>query len=142
MRDAVLSGLTAGERARLHAAAAGMLRDAGAAPEAIAVHLLHTEPCGDEEVASALAEAGRRALASGALSEAAASLTRAVAEPPPAARRSALLLDLARAEHGLGSPDALARVRAAYDAATDEVDRAEAALALTWAAGPGAGRSG
>ena len=139
VRDAVLSGLAAGERARLHAVAARMLRDAGAAPEAIAVHLLHAEPCGDEEVARVLAEAGRRALASGALSEAAASLTRAVAEPPRPARRSALLLDLARAEHGLGSAHALDRVRAAYDAAMDEVDRAQAALALTWAAGPGAG---
>ena len=139
VRDAALSGLTAGERARLHAAAARILGDAGAAPEAIAVHLLHAEPRGDEEVASILGQAGRRALASGALSEAAAALTRAVAEPPPPALRTALLLDLARAEHGLGSAHALDRVRTAYAAATDEVDRAQAALALTWAAGPGTG---
>ena len=84
-----------------------------------------------------LAEAGRRALASGALSEAAASLARAVAEPPPPAARSALLLDLARAEHGLGRPEAIDRVLAAYDAALDEVDRAHAALGLMWATGPG-----
>ena len=53
VRDAVLSGLTAGERARLHADAARILGDAGAAPEAIAVHLLHAEPRGDEAVAGA-----------------------------------------------------------------------------------------
>jgi DNA-binding CsgD family transcriptional regulator len=137
VRDAVLSGLTAGERARLHADAARILGDAGAAPEAIAVHLLHAEPRGDEAVAGILAEAGRRALASGALNEAAASLARAVAEPPPPGARSALLLDLARAEHGLGRPEALDRVLAAYDAGLDAVDRAHAALALMWATGPG-----
>jgi DNA-binding CsgD family transcriptional regulator len=137
VRDATLRGLTAGERARMHADAARILRDAGAAPEAIAVHLLHAEPGEDEAVAGVLSEAGRRALASGALSEARASLARAVAEPPPPGARSALLLDLARAEHGLGRPEALDRVFAAYDAGLDEVDRAHAALALMWATGPG-----
>jgi DNA-binding CsgD family transcriptional regulator len=139
VRDAVLSGLTAGQRARLHADAARILGEAGAAPEAIAVHLVHAEPRGDEGVASVLAKAGRSALASAALTEAVALLARAVAEPPPPAARSALLLDLARAEHGIGRPEALERVLAAYDAGADEVDRARAALALTWATGPGAG---
>ena len=46
VRDAVLGGLTAAERSRLHADAARMLADAGAGPEAVAVHLLHTEPAG------------------------------------------------------------------------------------------------
>ena len=137
VRDAVLSGLTAGERARLHAEAARILGDAGSAPEAIAVHLLHAEPRADEAVARVLAEAGRRALASGALTEAAALLARAIAEPPPPGARSALLLDLARADHGLGHPEALDRVLAAYDAGVDEVERAEAALGLMWATGPG-----
>ena len=137
VRDAVLTGLTASERARLHAEAARILGEAGGAPEAIAIHLLHAEPRGDEEVASVLAEAGRRALASGALSEAVLLMERALAEPPPAASRSALLLDLGRAEHGLGRPEAIDRVLAAYNAAVDEVDRAEAALGLMWATGPG-----
>jgi DNA-binding NarL/FixJ family response regulator len=139
VRDAVTSGLTAGERARLHGDAARILGDAGAAPEAVAVHLLHAEPRGDPDVAGVLAEAGRRALASGAPDEAAAALERALAEPPPPAARSALLLDLARAEHGLGRPEALDSVLTAHAAALDEVDRAQAALALMWAAGPGAG---
>jgi DNA-binding CsgD family transcriptional regulator len=137
VRDAVLSGLSAGERARLHADAARILGDGGAAPEAIAGHLLHAEPRGDEAAAHVLAEAGRRALASGALSEAAAALARAVAEPPPPAARSGLLLDLGRAEHGLGRLEAIDRVLAAYDAGSDEVERAEAALGLMWATGPG-----
>jgi tetratricopeptide (TPR) repeat protein len=137
VRDAVLNGMTAAERARLHAGAARVLAEAGAAAEAVAVHLLHSEPGEDEAVARTLAEAGRRALASGALVEAAAALERALAEPPPARERSALMLDLARAEHGLGRPEALDRVLAAYEMAVDDVERAHAALALMWASGPG-----
>ena len=103
VRDAVLSEMTAGERARLHADAARVLADAGAASEAVAVHLLHAEPRGDPAVAATLAEVGRRALAVGGPgARPPAALARALAEPPPAAERSALLLDLARAEHGLG----------------------------------------
>jgi DNA-binding CsgD family transcriptional regulator len=137
VRDAVLSALTAGERARLHADAAAMLTETGAPPEAVAVHLLHAEPRGDPAVVSTLAEAGRRALASGALSEAVACLERALAEPAAPTERSALLLDLARAEHGLGRTDALDHVIQASDAAVDELEHAHAALALMWASGPG-----
>lgn len=114
VRDAVVNGLSAGEQARLHADAARLLERAGAAPEAIAVHLLHAEPAGDETAAVTLAEAGRRALASGALAKAAALLARALAEPPPLRDRSALLLDLARAEHGIGRREALDRVLEAH----------------------------
>ena len=136
VREAVLSGLSAGERARWHADAARTLAESGAPPEAVAVHLLHAEPRGDQAVASTLAEAGRRALASGALNEAATSLARALAEPPGTLERSTLLLELARAEHGLGSREALNHVLAASDAAVDEEQRAQAALALMWASGP------
>jgi len=121
VRDAVLNEMTAGERARLHAAAARVLADAGAASEAVAAHLLHAEPRADPAVAATLSEVGRRALRSGAPEEAAAALARALAEPPPAAERSALLLDLARAEHGLGRTEALDHVLQASDAGTDEV---------------------
>ena len=137
VREAVLSGLTAGERAQLHADGARILERSGAPPEAIAVHLLHAEPAGDEAVAATLADAGRRALASGAPAEAAASLSRAIGEPPPARERSALLLDLARAEHGLGRPEALEHVLEAHRTALDEPQREQAALALAWATGPG-----
>ena len=137
VRDAVVSGLTAGARAELHAHAARILGEAGAAPETVAAHLLHADPRGDEAVATTLAAAGRRALASGALNEAAACLERALAEPPAPALRSALLLDLARAQSGLGRPEALDRVLEASDAALDALDRAYAAIALIWTTGPG-----
>ena len=137
VRDAVMRGTSTAERARLHEDAARLLRDAGAAHEVVAVHLLRTDPAGDPEVAATLASAGQRALASGALEEAIVCLARAVAEPPPAARRVALSLDLARAEHGLGRPEALDRVLEAFAAARDPEARAEAALALAWATGLG-----
>jgi len=137
VRDAVESGLSAGERATLHADAARILAATGATPDAVAMHLLHAEPGGDEAVAVALAGAGRRALASGAPSEAIAFLTRALAEPPLVGERSALLLDLARAQHGLARPEALHQVIAAFEAARDDVERARAALGLMWASGPG-----
>jgi hypothetical protein len=55
--------MTASERAALHARAAAILAELGAAPEAVAVHLLHAEPRDDDAVAATLATAGRRALA-------------------------------------------------------------------------------
>ena len=58
VRDAVLTGMSAGERARGHAAAAELLRGAGAPAEAIAAHLLHTEPRGDPAASAALDRGG------------------------------------------------------------------------------------
>jgi DNA-binding CsgD family transcriptional regulator len=137
VREAVVGRLSAGERARLHARAAEALAEAGAAPEAVAVHLLHVEPAGDAAVAHALAGAGRRALAAGAPAEAAALLARAATEPAPEDERSALTLDRARAENALGRPEALELVLEAHALADGPVDRARAALALMWASGPG-----
>ena len=137
VRDAVLSGLAAGERASLHADAARILAAGGAPPEAVAMHLLHAEPRGEAAVAATLAEAGRRALASAAAVEAAACIARALAEPPPAGDRAALLLDLARAEHQAGRAEALDHVLEAWDGTDDPDLRARAALALAWASGPG-----
>jgi tetratricopeptide (TPR) repeat protein len=136
VRDAVLNALSAGERTRLHGEAARLLRVGGAAPEEVAVHLLRTEPGGDPATAATLAEAGRRALASGATREAVALLERALAEPPSDGDRAALLLELARAQHGAGGA-ALEQVFEAYEVAGSPATRAEAVLCLQWAGGPG-----
>jgi DNA-binding CsgD family transcriptional regulator len=136
VRDAVLASLTAGERAAAHRAAAAQLATQGAPDRAIAAHLLHTEPAGDPGVAATLTAEGRRALAAGAPLEAHGMLARALAEPPAAGGRHELLLALARASTHLGGRDAIDHVRAAYDAAGDELERAHAALAVMWATGP------
>jgi DNA-binding CsgD family transcriptional regulator len=137
VRDAVLADVSATARERLHAEAAQVLAELGAPLERVAGHLIQTEPTGNETRAETLALAGRRALASGALEEAAACLLRALAEPPPPAARPAMLLDLARAENGLGRPQALDHVLEAFASASDPEARAHAALALEWASGPG-----
>jgi DNA-binding CsgD family transcriptional regulator len=136
VRDAVLVSLTAGERAAAHGAAARMLAAHGAPDHAVAVHLLHTEPDGDAAAAATLAAEGRRALAAGAPSEARDLLARALREPAAEGDRQPLLLALARASAHLGDPEAIAHVRAAYDAATSVTERAHAALAVMWAATP------
>ena len=136
VRDAVLASLTAGERAEAHRAAASRLAEHGAPDRTIAPHLLHTDPGGDETVAATLAAEGRRALAAGAPAEAHALLARALDEPPADGDRHALLLALARACTHLGRPEAIGHIRAAYDAAVDELGRAQAALAVMGAADP------
>jgi DNA-binding CsgD family transcriptional regulator len=136
VREAVLASLTAGERAQAHRAAARLLSAHGAPDHAIAAQLLHTEPGSEPAVATTLAAEGRRALAAGAPSEAHDLLARALEEPPAEAGRHAVLLALARASAHLGDPAAIAHVRAAYDAAADETERAHAALAVMWAATP------
>jgi DNA-binding CsgD family transcriptional regulator/tetratricopeptide (TPR) repeat protein len=136
VRDAVLASLTAGEQAAAHRAAALRLAEQGAPERAVAAHLLHTEPSGDARVAATLAAEGRRALAAGASSEARGLLERPLAEPPAETDRHALLLALARAAAQLGAGDAIEHVHAAYDAAGDGIERAQAALAVMWATGP------
>jgi DNA-binding CsgD family transcriptional regulator len=101
VRAAIYQHLPPGERAAGHAEAAAQLARAGYPAERIAAHLLLTGPAGDPARASALAEAARIARARGAPESAAAYLRRALEEPPPAAERDGLLLELGRIEHDL-----------------------------------------
>ena len=133
VRDAVLGGLTAGERADAHARAAQLLTSLGAPEREIATHLLHVEPRGDPGVAATLADEATRALAAGAAAEARVLLERALAEPPAIEDRHTLLLALGRATFTLGDPRSLEHVRAAHEAAGDAAERGHAALALIWA---------
>jgi DNA-binding CsgD family transcriptional regulator len=104
LRSAVYGDIDAAERARAHGRAATLLAEEGAEVDAIAVHLLATEPSGDHAVAGQLREAAERALARGAAATAVACLRRALAEPPAVADRGSLLLDLAFAELRAGEP--------------------------------------
>jgi DNA-binding CsgD family transcriptional regulator len=137
VRDAVAAGLSAGVRAALHARAGELLDSSGAAPDAVAAHLLATEPRGRTWVVDRLAAAARRAVERGAPLAAMTMLGRALDEPPAApSRRAELRLDLARAASALGRPEALDHFRAAYALATDPAVRARAALGINWAGGP------
>ena len=136
VRDAVAARLSAGVRSALHARAAEPPSARGASPDAVAGHLLATEPRGRRWVVEQLADAAGRALARGAPDEAAVRLRRALAEPPPSGEQLTLVLQLARAESLLGRPDAVALYERVHDEAADDELRARALIELVWARGP------
>jgi DNA-binding CsgD family transcriptional regulator len=97
------------QRSRAHRQAAELLASEGAEPDAIAVHLLATEPSADADVVHTLREAAGRARSRGAAAAAAAFLRRAIEEPPPQpATRATLMFALASAELDAGDPPAAA----------------------------------
>jgi DNA-binding CsgD family transcriptional regulator len=137
VRDAVAARLAAGVRGTMHARAAELLAARHAAPDAVAGHLVATEPRGRPWVVERLMSTARQALAQGAPETALRRLERALAEPPAtAAVRAEVLLHLARAERRLGRPEALEHLRNAYALAPAPGLRARAALELIWQGGP------
>jgi DNA-binding CsgD family transcriptional regulator len=89
VESALYASMAPGERGLWHAQAARMLERERADPEAIAVHLLRSEPAGDPATVSILREAAARAATRGAPQGAAAFLRRALAEPPASAEADA-----------------------------------------------------
>jgi DNA-binding CsgD family transcriptional regulator len=99
VRAAVYGETGPGERTRLHARAAEILRDDGAPAERLVPHLLVTEPGGRPWAFAALLEAATGALSRGAPEVAVAALQRALIEPPPGdAERGQALAALGIAE--------------------------------------------
>ncbi len=130
VRDAVYQGLPLGERELLHARAASVLRQSGAALDQVAGQLMQTPRRGDAEVARMLHEAGAAALARGAIDSSVGYLRRALEEPPPADLRPQLLLDLGEVEALTRGPDGAKHLREAYEGLTDAKLRVRAANAL------------
>ncbi len=129
-RSAIYAAIPGGERARLHAVAAGLLREEQAPAERIASHVLVTEPAGDRESVSFLVAAARDAMARGAPSSAASYLRRALAEPPDPDERPALLAELGSAESLVGDARAIGHLREALEGSRDSGVRRMAALAM------------
>jgi DNA-binding CsgD family transcriptional regulator len=129
-RTAIYDAMPPGERALAHARAAALLEADGAETELVALHLLHSEPAADQHAVSVLRAAAAAASGRGAPGTAVGYLRRALAEPPPAADRAGLLLDLGLA---LASDrdqravtvlrDALAQVAALPPGAADPAGR-------------------
>lgn len=147
VRRSILDDMAPSELAALHGRAARVLDGEGAAPDRVAGHLLATAAAGDPWVVELLRAGAARARAQGALDAAASWLGRALAEPPPAAARGELLLELGLVEMSLGRhpearghlvearallPDAAARARCFPDLAwaTMNLDGVPAAVAL------------
>ena len=91
-----------------------------AGEEHAAEHLLATEPAGDASIARRLVDAARTAARRGAPESAAVLLRRALAEPPPAAERPGLLLELGIAEATAGQAAGEDHLREALDVAGDD----------------------
>jgi DNA-binding CsgD family transcriptional regulator len=108
LRAAVYGDIEASALGRAHQRAAALLAEEGAGLDAVAVHLLETEPLADGRLVATLVDAAERALARGAAATAAAFLRRALAEPPPADERASLLRRLGVAELRAGEPAAAA----------------------------------
>jgi DNA-binding CsgD family transcriptional regulator len=129
VRSAIYLDLPAATRVQAHARAARILADAGADANAVAAHLLESDPAGDPAVVGRLRAAARRAVEQGATDVAAAYLRRAVAEPPAPTDVAAVLRELGAAELAAGRPDAAATALASAAAgAVDDAVRIEIVL--------------
>jgi DNA-binding CsgD family transcriptional regulator len=118
---------TPGERRALRRTLARLVDD----PVERAVHLAATVEGRDDAVATALADAGRTALARGAPAVAAQLIQRAAGSAEGAERQATLLIEAAEAATAAGDPDAgTADLRAALELTRDGTVRARALLAL------------
>ncbi|HEX5200702.1 MAG TPA: AAA family ATPase [Actinoplanes sp.] len=79
---ALYGGMAPGERSLRHARVAALLRRERAEPEAVAAHLLHSEPAASPATVAILRDAASRAEQRGEPAGALAFLRRALAEPP------------------------------------------------------------
>jgi DNA-binding CsgD family transcriptional regulator len=98
VRTVVYRSIPPGQRSLRHAAAARLLAAARPATSSAAGHLLLSEPIGDPSAVAVLRAAARQARVAGQPRRAARYLRRALAEPPPLAERSAVLLELGAVE--------------------------------------------
>jgi DNA-binding CsgD family transcriptional regulator len=127
---AVLAGLSTYDRGAAHTRAADLLRARGAAPERVALQVLHAQPAGDAGVVSELRLAAGHASERGAPATAAALLARAMAEPPEPALLGEVLFELGRAELATGAPDATEHLAEVQRCAADPATRGRALVLL------------
>jgi DNA-binding CsgD family transcriptional regulator len=131
VRSAVYADLPSGERAQLHHRAARILAEEDGDVDAIAAHLLASEPAGESWTVDVLLRAADRALARGAPPAAATYLRRALIEPPPGERRPVVLHRLGAVESRLGDPAGAEHLDQAVRASGEPRQRVELASALS-----------
>jgi DNA-binding CsgD family transcriptional regulator len=103
-RAAIYADLPPGKRSKAHHDAARLLAAREADPDAIAVHLLASEPMGEPGTVTLLRAAAARALERGSPDAAVRYLRRAWSEPPPSDARHPLLAELVTALGRSGEP--------------------------------------
>ncbi|WP_330269476.1 helix-turn-helix transcriptional regulator [Streptomyces griseorubiginosus] len=119
VRATVHRGTPLSRRADLHARAAALLTASGARPELAAEHLLHVPPAHDADTVTALRDAARHALGSGAAEAALTYLRRALEEPPPRQERITVLTEAGTAAFLTDLPAAKRYLDEAADLAVD-----------------------
>jgi DNA-binding CsgD family transcriptional regulator len=92
---------------------------------------MHTEPAADPEAVALLRKAARDALTLGDATGAAASLARALEEPPPDGERLEILLELGQAFARAGAPDAFGPLAEVVEESEDAAAIAAAAIELS-----------
>ena len=131
VRASVEAELTASERSAEHERAAGLLAQAGAGEDRVALHFLACDPRGDPDVVETLRGAAGEASARGAPDAAVAFLRRAVQEPPPAGLRASVEHELGIAALRAGRVElAIERLRQATHGLSDAGERAQSADSL------------
>ena len=137
VRSAVLEGINAGERMRLHRRAAEVLLKSGARPEQAATYLTRINPNHDAFVVGTLRRAAARSLSQGAPEAAVTYLRRALDESPQPEERREVLGELGVAETESFQPEAAAvHLRQALDDLDDITLRPDLVLAYVYAVGP------
>jgi DNA-binding CsgD family transcriptional regulator len=130
LRSAVYEDIPSFDRLQLHARAARLIADAGGDAEAVAAHLLATEPSGSAEEVELLTAAAAGALARAAPESAVAYLRRALSGMRAGAGSAAVRFELGRCEQLIRDPACIEDLRAALAAAADPALRARIAMAL------------
>lgn len=117
--SAVAGRLLPGERSARHRRALAVLQAEEVTPDRLAPHLMAIEPAADPDVVDTLVKSASAALRTGATEQAIAQLQRALAEPPPAARRLDIVLRLGVAESLVNDPAAIDHLGEAIDQIDD-----------------------
>jgi DNA-binding NarL/FixJ family response regulator len=132
VRTAVYSDMPRAVRGEAHARAARVLSQDGAPVDAIALHLLHTEPGADDATVATLRRAATQAADAGSPETGVEYLRRALAEPPPPESRRDVLAELGGLEVRAARPEAVEHLLSALAATTDPIGRSEIVLQLVW----------
>jgi DNA-binding CsgD family transcriptional regulator len=130
VRASVYEDIPPAERAALHGRAADLLAEDDADPEAIALHLLSTDPAGEAQIVVTLRMAARVAISRGAPEVATSYLRRALDEPPSESVRPGLLLELGSAAARAGEPHGFNLMREAFGLAREPRTTAATGLEL------------
>jgi DNA-binding CsgD family transcriptional regulator len=130
VRAAVYGDIPTASRALGHRRAGRLLALEQAPSERVAAHLLASEPEADIWTADTLRRAAQQALGRGAPESAILYLQRALAEPPPAEDRAAVLGELGAAELLVNPLVAVEHLGQALQLHQDPADRARTALQL------------